>query len=111
MPKRAPRNLLDYLIARAGIRRGMRIATFIAQWTMAQQALGHEPSVDEAAAWWKESRATWYRRLDEFRGIFGATSTPGRFAAAAIAEADERIDAVGEALAALGRVPPVAVAA
>ena len=75
MPKGPPRNVLDYCIAKVGIRKGMRVATFIAQWTIAQQALGHAPTAEEAAGWWKESPATWYRRLGDFHDVLVRRAT------------------------------------
>jgi hypothetical protein len=96
--------VLEVAVAKGGIRKGTRVAAFIGQWTIAQQQLGHEPTTEEAAAWWKESERTWYRRLDEFREIFDLAETPAPIAAAAIAHSDRVLgrDDVGAAIGLLG---------
>ncbi len=107
MPKGPPRNVLDYAVAKGGIRKGMRVGTFIAQWTIAQDALGFEPTAEQAAQWWKESVATWYRRLEDFRSIFGPElSTPGPIAVQAIAAGEAHAEKVGEVMSRLGRIVP-----
>lgn len=105
MPRKPPTTLLDYLIAAGGIRKGMRVATFVAQWTIAQSALEREPSVDEAAAWWKEERRTWYRRLAEFRELLPQLDSPASIAADVIADEHGRADGVGSVIGWLGRAP------
>ena len=91
-------------MAKGGIRKGLRVCTFIAQWTIAQQQLGHEPTTEEAAAWWREPERTWYDRLREFREVFELADTPAPIAAAAIAQSEQRLDRgdVGSAIAGLG---------
>lgn len=68
------------------MRKGMRTAAAVVQWTIAQQDLGHEPTVEEVAAWWKESRATWFRRQADFRELFPDQETPSAIAANLIAQ-------------------------
>jgi hypothetical protein len=74
--KREPRTVLEVSISIAGYRKGLRVAMFIEQWTIAQRDLGHVPTLEEAAAWWKESERTWYHRLAEFREVFDLVDTP-----------------------------------
>lgn len=105
MPRKPPRTLLDYLVAKGGIRKGMRVATFVAQWTIAQRQLEHEPSLEEAAAWWKENERSWYRRLAEFRELLPGHETPAPIAAAIIADANARSDEIGDVMGWLGRAP------
>lgn len=104
MRKRPPQTVMEIAIAVGGIRKGLRVCTFVAQWTIAQQQLGHVPTVDEAATWWKEPRATWFLRLSEFREIFDLLDNPAPLASAAIARSRRefgRAD-VGAAIAQLG---------
>lgn len=77
---------------------------FIEQWTIAQKALGHEPTVIEAADWWKESHATWFRRQGEFREIFDLLDNPAPIAVAIIERADARAEEIGSVIARLGRM-------
>lgn len=103
--RRAP-TVIEVAVRKGGIRKGLRVTTFIAQWTIAQQQLGHEPTTEEAAAWWKEPERTWYDRLREFREIFDLADNPAPIAAAAIASTEARLnrDDVGTAIARLGGV-------
>lgn len=96
---------MEVAVAKGGVRKGLRVATFVAQWTIAQAQLGHEPTVEEAADWWRESRTSWFRRQAEFREIFGLP-TPAPFAAQGIAHVAERLDRrdLGRAIGELGRV-------
>lgn len=104
MPNRPPRTILELAIAKGGYRKGFRAVTFIEQWTIAQRALGHVPSLEEAAAWWKESERTWYHRQVEFRQIFDLLETPEPIATAIIAQAEQRAESIGSVIAALGRM-------
>jgi hypothetical protein len=104
--------VLEVAIAKGGYRKGFRVVMYIEQWTIAQRALGHEPTVEEAAAWWKEPRRTWFHRQAEFREIFDLAETPAPIAAAAIAAADEWVERRGSVVSVLGSLPvPAAVAA
>jgi hypothetical protein len=103
---------LEVAIAVGGYRKGGRVGLYIAQWTIAQRQLGHEPSVEEAAAWWKEPERTWYHRQAEFRQVFPGLGTPAPIAAQVIADYDGRLGK-GDAtpvIAYLGRVPAAAAA-
>lgn len=110
MPRREPRSILELAISIGGYRKGFRVVTFIEQWTIAQNALGHEPTVIEAADWWHESQATWFRRQVEFREIFDLLDNPAPIAAAVIARAEAKREAIGSVIAALGSMAPSAAA-
>lgn len=92
MARRAPRTLLEVCVARAGMAKGARIAEFVITWAIATDALGHEPTVEEVAEWWRErTPRTLYRRLHDFRAAFpefGPDGFPTAFAAALLADAD-----------------------
>lgn len=78
--------------------RGARIAEFVITWTVATDALGHEPTVEQVAEWWRERHTrTLYRRLHDFRAAFpefGADAYPTVFAPALLADRDELKDRV-----------------
>lgn len=104
--KRAP-TVLDVAVNRLGLRKGMQVGTFIAQWTIAQQDLGREPTLEEAADWWRESHATWYRRQVDFRRAFPGIGTPGPIAESVIRKRADRIASkreIGSVLGLLGAV-------
>ncbi len=71
-----PQTVLEQCLRRAGLRKGMRVAGFVAQWARSQRELGVGRSVDDHADWWKENRATWFRRQAEFRQAFPEHATP-----------------------------------
>lgn len=71
--------LLGICIDRGGYRRGGRVAQFIAEWEIAVRKHRGPISAEEMTAYWKESRATTYRRQQEFRELFpelGEHATP-----------------------------------
>lgn len=75
--KRHP-SLAQIVMGRMGVLQGGRVMTFILCWAIAEEAIGHVPTVEEYADWWKESRATAYREQARFRQCFPEESTPQR---------------------------------
>ena len=81
--------LLEVCLAAAGgdlqaIPKAAKVCEFILEWAVATKALGRTPGIDEFGKWWKGSekhQRTAYRRLEMFRELFPAESTPERFAA------------------------------
>lgn len=64
-------------IKRAGFIRGQQGLTFAAAWWIATYALDRPPvTVDEYAAWWRESRSQAFREQAAFRECFPEFSTP-----------------------------------
>lgn len=110
MAKRPPSTVLEVAIAKGGYAKGFRVAMYIEQWTIAQRALGHVPTVDEAAAWWKESRRTWFHRQAEFREVFDLIDSPAPIATAAIERLNGRPQR-GSVVAQLGTLAVPGVAA
>jgi len=83
--------LLELAVERGGYRKGTRVAVFVEQWVLVQQALGRPPAtVEEAAAWWHEQPRQWYRRLAEFRELFPDHRTPSTIAGHIIDQANGR---------------------
>lgn len=111
MPGRRDQSILELALAIGGYRKGFRVAMFIEQWTIAQHAIGHEPTLIEVADWWKEQHSTWFKRQSEFREIFDRLDTPAPIAAAVIELAEAKRERIGSVVAALAQMPPLARAA
>ena len=73
-----PRTLAQVAIEKKGVIKGSRVLAFILCWGIAEEALGHPPTVEEYADWWKESRSTAYREQARFRECFPTEATPQR---------------------------------
>jgi hypothetical protein len=63
-------------IERAGWLKGARIAEFVTAWSIAENELGHDPTVEEFAKWWAGSKRAAYYRLADFREAFPEADTP-----------------------------------
>ncbi len=70
------RTWLEVAIRNGGFRIGMRAMLWASCWVVVREALGYDPSVDEVAEWWKESRRTAFREQEAFRTAFPKFSTP-----------------------------------
>lgn len=101
MKKREARTVMEVCQARAGVLKGARVCAFIAQWTMASQALGKAITLDEYRDWWKESERTAYRHRREFRAVFPHLEDPQPFADEAIV----RAEAVAHGVKGIGSLP------
>jgi hypothetical protein len=55
-----------------------KVVAFIVMWAIAEEALGHPPTLDQYADWWRESRSTVFRLQARFREAFPGESTPQR---------------------------------
>jgi hypothetical protein len=93
--------LIEVCIAHGGIRKGARICTFITQWTMASQAIGHEITLEEFADWWKDPRSTSYRYQQEFRECFPHLKNPQAIANLTLA----RLEASQHGVTGVGSLP------
>jgi hypothetical protein len=83
------KTVIEVCIARGGIVKGARAQAFIAQWTIASQAVGHPITLEEYRDWWRMSHGTAYREQARFREVFPGMTTPQPIADLAIARADE----------------------
>lgn len=108
MPRRKPQTVLELAIANGGYRKGFRVAMYIAQWTIAQRALGEVPTIEAAATWWREPLRTWYRYNAEFHQVFESVESPAVFATQILADSDAGVDDAPAAVAYLGRLPVLA---
>ena len=73
-----PPELIAFMATRAGVRRAFKVGALLVEWGMCVDKLGREPSAEDFQAWAKESRATWYRRMSDFRRVWPEDSTPHR---------------------------------
>lgn len=70
---------LQHLAAkRVGQIKGGKVVAFIVMWAIAEEALGHPPTLEEYAEWWRESRSTVFREQARFREAFPGETTPQR---------------------------------
>ncbi len=79
-------------MSRVGILGARSALLWAIVWNVARQSLGHEPTVEEVAEWWKSSVRTAYREQARFREAFPELDSP-----AAIFDAPEtkaRVDAI-----------------
>ena len=77
-PKRKPDTWLELAVANAGMRLGLRGMSWALSWAIVRAAIGHDPSAEEVAAWWKENPRTAYREQAAFRKAFPEFDTPAR---------------------------------
>jgi hypothetical protein len=73
-----------------------RVGEFIAMWAIAKHKLGEDVTTERVAAYWKMNERTAYRRLDEFRSVWGPPGltrqleTPDEIADSLIAQYKQR---------------------
>jgi hypothetical protein len=59
----------------------MRVASFILEWAIAEVQVGDQLDLASFQDWWRISRASAFRRQQEFREVFGDSRSPNEFAA------------------------------
>ncbi len=67
---------LQLAVRNAGIREGLRAMNWSFRWAVTREALGHDPTADQIAEWWLESRRTTFRGQKAFRAAFPSLETP-----------------------------------
>lgn len=79
MPRK-PRKVtwIEVAVRNAGVRRAFNALTWAQMWAIVRAAIGHDPTVEEVAAWWKQSLRTTYREQADFRAAFPTMETPAR---------------------------------
>lgn len=80
-PKRKP-TWIEVAVANGGFRKAIKALSWAHSWIYVEVALGREPSVDEVAEWWNESRRTAFREQAAFRECFPNLDTPAPIYAA-----------------------------
>src|SRR4051794_18566436 len=76
--RRKPPTLQQAAALHVGQVKGAKVVAFLVCWAVAEEALGHPPTLDEYADWWNESRATAFREQARFREAFPGETTPQR---------------------------------
>lgn len=79
-----PQTWLEVAILNAGLRTAVKAALWAHQWAVAREALGHEPTAEEVAEWWKQPERSAYRDQAAFRKAFPTLDSPAK-----IYESDE----------------------
>jgi len=70
--------LIVFLVSKVGVRDALKVCTFIVQWGTVARKLHREPTWPEYCAYWKESRATWFRALAVYRKVWPNDKNPQR---------------------------------
>lgn len=70
--------LVAFLVSKVGMKDALKVLTFIAQWGTVARKLGREPTWPEYCAYWKESRATYFRALQVYRRVWPKDKNPQR---------------------------------
>jgi hypothetical protein len=79
MPRRTrPTTWLEVAIRNAGLRKAITATNWAYCWAVTREALGHEPTVEEVADWWKMSRRTAFREQATFRAAFPDLESPAK---------------------------------
>src|SRR6266511_1489401 len=77
--KGRPPSLAELLARRVGLRKTIKVLSFIVAWGIVYESLGRAPdSVEEYADWWRESRAKAFREQQLFREALPGEETPTR---------------------------------
>jgi hypothetical protein len=85
--RRRKQTWLEVAIKNAGFRTGIKAVSWMLSWVVVREVLGYDPSVDEVAEWWKQSRRTAFREQDAFRKAFPEFLTPAPMYESAEAQA------------------------
>lgn len=67
---------MEISVKHAGFRGAGAALKWAYSWGIAREALGHEPSVEEVARWWRMPRRTAFRAQATFREAFPTLETP-----------------------------------
>lgn len=69
---------LEVAVRNGGFRQAIKALQWAYCWIHVQVALGRDPSVDEVAEWWNESRRTAFREQAAFRACFPTLESPAQ---------------------------------
>jgi hypothetical protein len=87
---------MEVAILNAGMRQAFRALSWSLDWETVRAAEGDEPSAEQVAAWWNQSKRTAYRNQAAFREAFPSLDTPA--AIFSDPRAKDAIQAVADAL-------------
>jgi hypothetical protein len=74
--RRGKGSWLEIAIRTAGFRDAVRALSWAHDWGVVRIVLGHDPSAEEVADWWRKSVRTAYREQASFRKAFPKLDTP-----------------------------------
>jgi len=69
---------MEISVKHAGFRGAGTALKWAYSWAYAREALGHDPTVDEVADWWRMSRRTAFRAQATFREAFPDLDSPAQ---------------------------------
>ena len=72
------KTLVKYAAAHVGALQAYRTVAYVVCWAIAEERLGHPPTLEEYAEWWGESLRTVFREQERFRNAFPGETTPQR---------------------------------
>lgn len=75
-PKGRPVTWIELAVRRGGFRKALKALMWANQWAVVREELGHDPSADEVADWWKAPRRSAFREQAAFRECFPMLETP-----------------------------------
>src|SRR3954471_20540291 len=93
-PLKRSNDMLAHIVKKVGWKKGRQVWAFMGAWGLIESRLGHQPTLEEYAKWWKVSRATAFREQALFRECFPDEATPSRLNALVWKKAS-RADLVG----------------
>jgi len=73
-----PEEMFRFLETKEGTKRFAALFEFLNMWGILADELGREPTREDFMEYWGESRATWYRRLLLWRGLWPEDDNPQR---------------------------------
>ncbi len=121
MPKRSPTGpasrqptWIEVGIRNAGFLKAQTALVWAWMWAVTRESVGHDPTVEEVAEWWKESPRTAYREKAAFTKAFPMLESPATIfdnpvARAKLAELAKLGDDMAANKRARRRVPEAAV--
>jgi hypothetical protein len=73
---RRPPTWIEIAVTNAGVVRGATSISWAWCWGITREVLGHDPTVEEVAAWWGASERTAYRDHASFKKAFPFLDSP-----------------------------------
>lgn len=69
-------NVVEAAVRAVGIRKGLRVASYAAEWALVANELGRPPTAEEVGKSWGWASAKSFRRQAEWREAFPNVPTP-----------------------------------
>jgi len=81
-PTQRPMTWLEVAVRNGGFRKALKALVWAQTWATVREAIGHDPTVDEVADWWKAPRRSAFRDQAAFRECFPSLDSPAPIFAA-----------------------------